>query len=277
MLGAQSELRRNPELKRSRNLLPTRNENMQKPDCKILADNPAVASTFANDFCDWVASLANKEKLTVALSGGSTPKLLFQELANHFADKIDWSRVHFFWGDERCVPPTDGESNYGMTKDLLLDHIAIPSENIHRVHGETAPEAERVRYEQEIGEHVSKNAAGIPQFDLMILGMGGDGHTASIFPHEIHFLKSDNICEVATHPESGQKRITLTGPVLDASARVAFLITGDGKASVMAEIIGQTGAWQSYPAAHVNNSGPLVFYLDEAAASQIDSDKMNKC
>jgi 6-phosphogluconolactonase len=251
---------------------------MPKTDCKIFPDNPAVARAFANDFCEWVKSQpADKPKLTVALSGGSTPKLLFQELAKNFADKIDWSRVHFFWGDERCVPPDDSESNYGMTKELLLDHIDIPTENIHRVLGESAPAEERVRCEQEIIEHVAVNDAGVPQFDLMILGMGGDGHTASIFPHEIELLESDNVCEVATHPESGQKRITLTGKVLNASARVAFLITGAGKASVMAEIIGQTGDWQTYPAAHIKNSGPLVFYLDEAAANEIDPQRINLC
>ena len=251
---------------------------MPKTDCKIFPDNPAVAAAFANDFCEWVKSHpTDKAKLTVALSGGSTPKLLFQELAKNYGDKIDWSRVHFFWGDERCVPPDDSESNYGMTKELLLDQIDIPAENIHRVLGEATPAEERVRCEQEINEHVAMNDAGVPQFDLMILGMGGDGHTASIFPHEIEFLKSNNVCEVATHPESGQKRITLTGKVLTASARVAFLITGAGKASVMAEIIGQSGDWQTYPAAHIKTSGPLVFYLDDAAANEIDPEKINPC
>ena len=251
---------------------------MQKIDCKIFADNPTVAVSFANDFCEWAKTQpADKAKLTVSLSGGSTPKLLFQELAKNFADKIDWSRIHFFWGDERCVPSDDSESNYAMTKELLLDHIDIPADNVHRVLGESAPADERVRYEQEISEYVDSNDAGVPQFDLMILGMGGDGHTASIFPHEIVFLKSDNVCEVATHPESGQKRITLTGKVLNASDRIAFLITGAGKAGVMAEIIGQSGNWQTYPAAHIKNLGPLVFYLDDAAANEIDPEKINRC
>ena len=253
-----------------------RQNTMPKIDCKILADNPAVAAAFANDFCDWVESQpANKATITVSLSGGSTPKLLFQQLAEHFADRIDWSRIHFFWGDERCVPPDDSESNYRMTKALLLDHIAIPAENVHRVHGESNPADERIRYEQEVRTHVSNDDAGVPQFDLMILGMGGDGHTASIFPHEIKFLKSENICEIATHPDSGQKRITLTGKVLEASARVAFLITGAGKASVMAEIVSQQGAWQTYPVSHVDNGGNTLFYLDEPAASEIDKTKIN--
>ncbi len=248
---------------------------MRKPEYKILPDNPAVAAAFANDFCDWVENQpAAKTKLTVALSGGSTPKLLFQELADNFADRVDWNRIHFFWGDERCVPPDDSESNYGMTKELLLDRISIPSENVHRVHGESSPADERIRYEQEIGDHVALNESGTPQFDLMILGMGGDGHTASIFPHEIGFLKSGNICEVATHPDSGQKRITLTGPVLNAASRVAFLITGVAKAAVMAQIVRREGAWQTYPAAHVDNGGSLVFYLDQAAASEIDESKI---
>ncbi len=240
---------------------------MLSAEQKIFADNPAVATAFAADFSDWVSS-QTKQTLTVALSGGSTPKLLFEHLAANYSDRIDWSRLHFFWGDERMVPPADEESNYGMTKSLLLDHITIPSQNVHRVRGENDPQDERVRYEDEIRQHVALNSDGIPAFDLMILGMGGDGHTASIFPHESQFLTSDQLCEVATHPESGQKRITLTGQVLNASAQVAFLVTGAGKAPVIATIMSQSAGWDSYPAAHVSNEGPMFAYLDTAAANQ---------
>lgn len=235
---------------------------------RTFVDNPAVATAFAEDFVAWVAE-QNSSKVTVSLSGGSTPKLLFQVLARDFADKVDWSKVHLFWGDERCVAPDDPESNYGECKSLLLDHISISPENVHRVRGENDPQAEAVRYAAEMQEHCSCGPDGLPQLDLMILGMGGDGHTASIFSHQMELLKSKQVCEVATHPDSGQKRVTMTGPVLNASAKVDFLITGAGKASVLSEIFGRTGDWETYPTSHIAPVGPVTFYLDEAAASQL--------
>ena len=120
---------------------------MQAPQ-KIFADNPAVANAFAQDFVAWLET-QSKEKVTVSLSGGSTPTLLFEILAKQFANKADWSRVHFFWGDERCVSPDDPQSNYGVCKSLLLDHVSIAEANVHRVIGEADPESEAVRYGEE--------------------------------------------------------------------------------------------------------------------------------
>ena len=235
---------------------------------KIFADNPAVANAFAQDFVAWLET-QSKEKVTVSLSGGSTPTLLFEILAKQFANKADWSRVHFFWGDERCVSPDDPQSNYGVCKSLLLDHVSIPEANVHRVIGEADPESEAVRYGEEMKQHCELNDAGLPMLDLLILGMGGDGHTASIFPHQIELLKSDAICAVATHPESRQKRVSMTGPVLNAAKKVDFLVTGAGKASVLGEIFAKTGAWETYPTSFIESKGPVTFYLDEAAAAKI--------
>ncbi len=237
-------------------------------DKKVFADNPAVATAFARDFVSWLDS-QSKPKVTVSLSGGSTPKLLFEILARDFADQVDWSKVHLFWGDERCVPPEDSDSNFGVCKDLLLDKVAIPEENIHRVIGESDPESEAVRYGEKMKEHCELNEAGLPVLDLLILGMGGDGHTASIFPHQMELLKSDAICAVATHPESGQRRVSMTGPVLCAASKIDFLVTGSGKAGVIAEIFGKTGDWETYPTSHITSAGPITFYLDEGAAGQL--------
>ncbi len=231
---------------------------------KIFANPTSVADAFATDFSAWVAA-QQSDTITVALSGGSTPKLLFQAWAEHYRNSIPWSRVHFFWGDERCVPPTSSDSNYGVAHELFLSRVQIPSENIHRVLGEASPDAECLRYADEIRQHVRLGAGGMPQFDLVILGMGDDGHTASIFPHESHFLKSPRICEVATHPESGQKRITLTGPVINAARRVTFLITGASKARVLSQVMHRTGDFANFPAAHIT-ADQVDFYLDEAAA-----------
>lgn len=232
----------------------------------IYADNPAVANAFAEWLVDW---LRGRSRTTIALSGGSTPKLLFQILADKYAGQVDWSGVHFFWGDERCVPPDHIDSNYGMTKTLLLDHIEIPSSNVHRIRGEEEPVAEAARYSQEILSAVSA-VDGRPAFDLIILGMGGDGHTASIFPHQMHLLEETTICGVATHPTSGQKRITINGPVLNHAYQVAFLVTGEAKAEKVQIILEKQAGYQAFPAAHIDPAGGIThWFLDEAAARQL--------
>ncbi|MEM7369604.1 MAG: 6-phosphogluconolactonase [Bacteroidota bacterium] len=228
---------------------------------RIFPSPEAVAEAFAERL---VQLIKEQDHLTVALSGGSTPKLLFRLLAEKYRSAVDWSRIHIFWGDERCVPPNDADSNYGMTHDLWLAHVDIPEQNIHRVRGEDDPASEAKRYASLIKDSLPMTEQW-PQFDLIILGMGADGHTASIFPHQIDLLQSPDVCAVATHPESGQKRISLTGEVLNCAKEVIFLVTGASKTPVLEEIFGQIGNWQSYPAAHIHPSGSLVWYLDEAA------------
>lgn len=228
------------------------------------ADAPAVARAFTRYFIDLIA---DKQRVNIALSGGSTPKLLFQLWAKDYADQIDWSTLHFFWGDERCVAPDDPESNFGMTKSLLFDHINIPVENIHRVRGEEDPAAEAVRYGAEIQAALSEEN-GVPVFDLIILGMGDDGHTASIFPHQMELLTVADVCAVATHPKSGQQRISLSGPVIQQGQQIAFLVTGANKSDKITTVIQRQGEWQSLPAAHIQPfSGELHWFLDKAAAS----------
>ena len=233
-----------------------------KTTYKIYPTPAAVAAAFAACFETWSSE---KKPFTVALSGGSTPKILFKHLAENYGDKIDWRTVHFFWGDERCVPPDDEESNFKMTDETLLQHIGIPPGNIHRIRGEAEPEAEAKRYSAEIQLFV-EIVNGWPAFDLVMLGMGGDGHTASIFPDQMELLTSEKICAVATHPESGQRRISLTGRVIGNSWKVVFLVTGASKKSVVEEIRERTGAWESYPASHVRAAEELYWFLDEAAA-----------
>lgn len=237
-----------------------------QPEVHIYSDNEAVAAGFAEWLVDWLNS---KGKVSIALSGGSTPKVLFRLLAEEYADAVNWSKVQLFWGDERCVPPNHEDSNYGMTQELLLKHIDIPLANIHRVRGEDDPVQEAARYGEVIKEELSQEE-DYPVFDLIILGMGADGHTASIFPHEKELLMADRVCAVATHPESGQKRITLTGPVLNRAKRVAFLVTGASKTEKIKQIIREEGDWASYPAAHIRPlSGKLDWFLDESAAVEL--------
>lgn len=233
-------------------------------ELKIYKDKGKVAEAFSQFFSEQVSGA---DAFHVALSGGSTPKIVFDVLAREFGSSIDWKKVHFYWGDERCVPPTDEESNYRMTVEHLFSKIEVPEENIHRIKGEDVPREEAERYADVLGTNLPKEKEGA-QFDLVILGMGDDGHTASIFPHEIDLWYSDKLCEVAVHPDSGQNRVTITGSVINNAKTVAFLVTGEGKAAKVGEIMGKKGQHSKYPASLVApRSGDLVWFMDEAAAA----------
>lgn len=214
--------------------------------------------------------LQSDAKTNVALSGGSTPKLIFNYMAQHFGEEVDWNLVNLYWVDERCVPPSDAQSNYKMTVDHLLSKIAIPEKNIFRMKGEADPVEEANRY----GELLQKGLElvnDIPVFDVILLGMGDDGHTASIFPQEIDLWNSNKNCEVATHPDSGQKRITLTGKVINNAESVVFLVTGENKAVKVREVTRKQGDYKNYPASLVNPNTPnLIWFLDQDAAKELN-------
>ena len=215
------------------------------------------------------AQKTNQPRFDIALSGGNSPKGLFKKMSKKYRDLIPWDRIHFWWGDERCVSPHDAESNYRMTVDYLLSKINIPKENIHRIKGERNPDEEAKRYSEEITLNLNSRN-DIPVFDLIILGMGSDGHTASIFPNQMELLNTEKICEVAQHPNSGQKRITLSGRVINNANRIFFLVTGENKAMRISEIMNDTDAAKQLPAYHISaNSGRLIWFLDDAAASKI--------
>jgi 6-phosphogluconolactonase len=214
--------------------------------------------------------VTKKEKVTIALSGGSTPKSLFDYWATLPAQEIDWTKIKFFWGDERCVPPTHAESNYKMTKEHLFDFVQVPPGNIYRILGENDPATEAKRYGETL-KHELATANGIPSFDIMMLGMGDDGHTASIFPHQIDLWHSEDLCVTATHPVSGQIRVSVSGKVINAARNVVFLVTGENKADKVEEIINHPEqAAKKYPAALVQpDSGNLLWLLDELAAQRL--------
>jgi len=232
---------------------------------RIYPTKQAVAEKFSIFFAQLIESNKN---LNVALSGGSTPKIVFDYLAEHYA-VLDWSKVHFYWGDDRCVLLTDAESNYKMTVEHLLSKITIPAENIHRIKGENEPQEEAERYSQVLSTTVTIENQ-IPKFDLVILGMGDDGHTASIFPYNIHLWDSEQNCVVATHPDSGQKRVSITGKIINNAEIVTFLVTGASKAEKAQEIIKETSNFKDYPATRVKpSSKKLIWFLDEDAARHI--------
>jgi 6-phosphogluconolactonase len=203
----------------------------------------------------------------IAISGGNTPKTLFSVLAEEYKDRLDWVKTHFFWVDERCVPPEDQESNYGMTKKFLFDKIEIPDENIHRIKGENIPEKEAARYSAELDEYI-KYKNKLPNFDLIVLGIGTDGHTASIFPNQLQLLNSEDVCALGIHPQSGQKRVTLTGRVINNADNVFFMITGEDKAKVVSDIVRKNKGFERYPAGNINPfQGKYEWFLDSSASS----------
>jgi 6-phosphogluconolactonase len=237
---------------------------MMKNNIKIFSDPFETAQKCA----DYLIELVNNSSQAhIALSGGSTPKILFDYLSDQYGHSKIWQKVNLYWGDERCVPPEHEESNYGMTKTHLLDKTDIPENNIFRIRGENNPQQEAKRYSSLLQKNLPC-LNDIPVFDLVILGLGEDGHTASIFPGQMDLLNSVDVCAVAEHPLSKQKRITLTGMTINNARAVVFLVTGSGKKEKVAEIINKRGSWEKYPAAFINpENEQKTWFLDTAAAS----------
>lgn len=233
------------------------------PDTDSLAEGVIRAFRHYRDL-----SATDGRPFHVALSGGSTPLAIFRKLKDAFPPE-EWSGTCLWWGDERCVPPDDPDSNYGNAKKLLIDPLQLPAEQVFRIRGEEDPREEACRYGKLLLDRLPMEN-GIPVFDWIWLGMGGDGHTASLFPGEPSLWHAPGPCTVASHPLTGQVRITLTGRVINAARRVTFLVTGSDKAPVVKEILQREGRFREYPAALVDPvSGELEWYLDGGAASML--------
>ena len=216
-----------------------------------------------------LVELMNEEPdriFNIAVSGGNTPALMFDLWANEYLDITPWNRMKIYWVDERCVPPEDSDSNYGMMRNLLLGIAPIPYENVFRIRGVAKPVKEAVRYSELVKQQLPYRL-GWPEFDIVLLGAGDDGHTSSIFPGQENLLTTASSYVVSIHPCNGQKRIAMTGyPILNAR-HVIFLITGKNKADVVEEICnsGDTGP-AAYIAHHAQN---VELFIDKGAASYI--------
>lgn len=212
--------------------------------------------------------LMNKPSLSLAVSGGNSPILLFKELAANYTRKFEWKKIHFYWVDERCVPPTDKESNYGSANRFLLEQIPVPPSNIHRIMGEDDPAAEAKRYSDELKANLP-HTNGFPALDVVLLGLGTDGHTASIFPGQTNLISSPEAVATSVNP-SGQQRITLTGKTINNASTVFFLVTGKDKSEILASVIAKQKGSEAYPARHIKPvSGNLNWYLDKEAAASL--------
>lgn len=233
---------------------------------KIFDTPEQVVESLANDLKQ-ISEQA--QPAHISLSGGSTPKMLFKRLASEdFANSINWTNLHFWWGDERCVAPDDEQSNYGEAKALLFDHIDIPTENIHRILGENEPEQEAECFASEMTQQIPLEN-GTPVFDWILLGVGADGHTASLFPNKTNY-DEPRLAITAIQPESGQIRVSKSARVLEAAKRISYLVLGSGKADIVKEIHTTPASELPYPAAKIHsNTGKTEWYLDLNAASKI--------
>ncbi len=243
-----------------------------KPKLHIFDSASAFSEAAADRFMEMSISAEKTNSIiTVALSGGSTPRFLFKALARESRrNMIPWQYVHLFWGDERCVPPDHPDSNFKMAKDILLSEISIPEENIHRIKGEANPEDEARRYAEEIQRIVPCGPNGVPRFDWIFLGLGSDGHTASLFPDSNALEENESTCTIAKNPVTGQSRITLTLPVINSAARVSFLVSGIEKSGIVAKVLRHHGDDLLLPASRVSlMDGLLEWYLDRHAAALI--------
>jgi 6-phosphogluconolactonase len=239
-----------------------------KNNLHIFKTPEELAEQFAVELMNQIANFSGRD-FHLAISGGKTPDLLFSVLAKKYSDSALWQKVHFWWVDERMVPPDNPESNFGNAEKLLFSQICIPEENIHRIKGENNSETEEIEYSEEIQQSLSLQD-NWPVFDLILLGMGDDGHTASIFPNHMELLNSERICEITFHPLSEQKRITLTGKVINYANKVCFLVTGANKADRISEIWAHQEKAKLLPASHIHPvSDDLSWFLDESAAQFI--------
>jgi 6-phosphogluconolactonase len=216
-------------------------------------------------------AIARSGRFAVALSGGSTPKALYSLLASpEYRNLIDWSRLHLFWGDERCVPPDHPESNFRMVRESLLSQIRLPTENIHRMAGEKDPAAAAVDYERELRVFFQPAENAVPRFDLILLGLGEDGHTASLFPGSAAVNERQRWVATVFVERLKAHRLTLTLPLINSAAKVSFLIAGENKSAVVKDLLGTDSDLFDYPAGQVKLlHGQLTWFITRDAARGI--------
>jgi len=243
----------------------------------VLTDIEAISHKAASVFVEFAESaITSKGNFYVAVSGGSTPRRTFALLSSEYRDKVKWDCVQFFWVDERCVPKEHKESNFKLVYDLLLSKVPLPEVNIHRIRGEQDPAQEALRYEKDI--KTSFDVEGFPVFDLIMLGMGEDGHTASLFPNSDALNETERLAIPVYVEKLKSQRITLTLPVLNNAACVLFLVSGSSKSDVLSYILGSEGKKYKYPAGLVNPAhGELIWLVDKEAAAKLKqvSDVLN--
>jgi 6-phosphogluconolactonase len=223
-----------------------------------------------------IEAIAARGWFAVVLSGGSTPRATYALLSTEeFASRVDWSRVHIFWGDERCVPPDHSDSNYRMAREALLDHVLLPACNVHRIRGEMNPEEAAADYERALRSFFGWQPRGkeigderpVPRFDLVLLGMGEDGHTASLFPGTAALHEGTRWVVAHYVDKLGAWRVTLTLVAINAAAHVVFIVSGAGKAERLQQVLAGPYQPDVLPAQLIRPGGGHLLWLVDAAAA----------
>ena len=242
-----------------------------KPNIKIFKDSTELSLAAAEIFtASSSQAITQHGQFLVALSGGSTPNRLYQLLASApYRDQIDWAKVHVFWGDERCVPKDDPGNSYFQARQALLDHVNIPADNVHRVLSDLEPASAALEYAQTL-KNFSAPPLEWPRFDLVLLGMGDDGHTASLFPGSPVDATAPVIAVTANYQDRPANRVSLTPMVFNSARKVIFLVTSLSKAVTLTQVLSDIHKMDLLPAQRIQPiDGELIWLVDEAAASKL--------
>lgn len=241
-----------------------------KPEIRVFQTIEQLSRNATEIFVEQAArSIEERGQFLVALNGGNTPTRLFQLLGTNCRDKVDWSKTHIFWGDERSVPADDPESSYGQARSLFIQHVSIPESNIHAVNGELEP-AEAAKEYAIVLKQFAAAPLEVPRFDLVYLGMGEDGHTASLFPSSSLHMTETVIPVVAQYQGRPAKRVSLTPIVFNQARLVVFMATGEKKAKTLVEVLSDRYNPELYPAQRIDpRNGKIIWLIDEDAASKL--------
>ncbi len=240
-------------------------------EIRVFESGDDLARGAAELFVECAASaIAGHGEFRVALSGGTTPRLFLRLLATRdLASAVDWSHVHLFWGDERCVPPMDAASNFRMASQALIDHVAIPPANVHRMEGERDPDEAAAAYDALLRNVFGDTSA---RFDLNLLGLGDNGHVASLFPHKKAVRETARWVVAEFIEEVQMSRITLTPVAINASAIVAFVVCGREKARIVRRVVERSPDIDAVPATAISpEAGRAIWLLDQGAASHLEN------
>ncbi len=254
--------------------MATRRVKAATPEVCVAADAESVAKAVRDEIAHAIlAAVGERGRCDLVLSGGSTPRRTHELLA---AVELPWDKVHVFFGDERCVPPDHADSNWRMARETLIQRARIPDANVHRIAGERDPEDAASDAENVIQEHFSLRPGEMPRFDVVLLGMGSDGHTASLFPGT-HAMEESTRLVVANHVEKlGAWRVTMTFPLFEAAARVMFLVVGADKAAMVRSSTVLRPSPSTPPAGRVRpRGGSLVWFVDAAAGAKLPTHDEN--
>jgi 6-phosphogluconolactonase len=250
---------------------------MGAAELRILENGEELAREAA-DFVAWAGEQAIQSAgaFRLALSGGSTPKTLYALLAGTgLAKRLDWRRVAVFFGDERCVPPDHADSNFRMADEALFKPLKLAGDRIFRMHGEDEPDQAARRYEESLRKEFGTPAPAWPRFDLILLGLGDDGHTASLFPDTPALSEQKRLVVQNQAPQGAERRLTFTAPLINQAQLVVFLVSGKGKAPALKAVLeDRTADIKKFPAKLIHpEKGRLIWFLDHAAATELTVEK----